>query len=192
MGYTTDFEGELTFNTELTTTQVEYLNDFKNSRRMKRDPKVLMDKYNGTYGRPQITKLTEEQEKHVQALKNDGFEVSLFYNGSAEDYYGKEGEFFVGNDEVTGVTDYNRPPSTQPSLWCQWDVAEDRLFWDGGEKFYSYVDWLKYIIENFFKPWGIVANGSITWSGEDSSDFGKIVVTDNIVTVKEGRIVYDD
>lgn len=80
-----------------------------------------------------------------------------------------------------------------PGYYCQWIPTEDGwgLEWDGGEKFYSYVEWLKYLIENFFVPWGIKLNGEIEWEGEESGDLGKIIVTNNVVEVKEGRVVYD-
>ena len=77
--------------------------------------------------------------------------------------YGVEGEFFVdgedededtpfsghGQKETEDIIDYNRPPSTQPGLWCQWVPTEDKLHieWDGGEKFYEYIGWIEYIIE---------------------------------------------
>ena len=108
----------------------------------------------------------------------------------------KEGEFFVRDDGFCGqnrdesILDYNVPPSTQPGLWCQWVINGNELEWDGGEKFYNYVEWLEYLIENFFKPWGVTINGEVEWSGESRSDIGKIVVTDNKVQALEGRIEY--
>lgn len=102
--------------------------------------------------------------------------------------YGVEGEFFVdgegmmGQDRDNTIIDYNRPPSTQPGLWCQWTPTEDGwgLEWDGGEKFYHYVEWLEYII-NWLKPRGYVLNGTVDWQGEDSEDRGTIVVSNNVV-----------
>jgi len=60
--------------------------------------------------------------------------------------YGIEGEFFVDEDAVctqehnVTIIDYNRPPITQPSLWCGWRPTKDRdaIEWDGQEKFYDY------------------------------------------------------
>ena len=101
--------------------------------------------------------------------------------------YGVEGEFFVdgagdfGQDEDKSITDYNRPPRTQPSLWLQWIPNEDgsELEWDGNEKFYSYIEWLQYLITNIFKPKGYKLNGTVEWRGEDWDDTGSIVVKDN-------------
>lgn len=82
--------------------------------------------------------------------------------------------------------------STTPGLWCQWTVDDDgmHLSWDGGEKFYEYTEWLRWLIDNFFQPWGYTLNGEIYWSGEDSGDLGLIDVTDNKVTTHVGTITY--
>lgn len=112
--------------------------------------------------------------------------------------FGIEGEFFVGGacfsgqDHDASVIDYNRPPSTQPSLWCQWVPSENGKFiqWDGGEKFYSYVEWLKYLIDKILAPRGYVLDGEVEWQGEDNGDVGKIIVSENVVTTKQGTIVY--
>jgi hypothetical protein len=77
------------------------------------------------------------------------------------------------------------PPSTQPGLWCQWVAGDggNSIEWDGGEKFYDYIDWIKYLINNFLKTWGYTINGTVKWRGEDFSDIGKIVIVDNQVQV---------
>ncbi len=107
------------------------------------------------------------------------------------DEYGAEGEFFVGECEKS-IIDINRPPSTQPGLWCDWVLTEDGKYlqWNGGEKFYNYVEWLEYLINNFFVKWGIELNGEVYWYGEDKDDLGKIEVENNKVTTKFGLIEY--
>lgn len=86
-----------------------------------------------------------------------------------------------------------RPYVDVPSFYCQWIPTADGwgLEWDGGEKFYNYVGWLEHLIKKFFIPWGIKLNGEIEWEGEESGDLGKIIVTNNVVEVKEGRVVYE-
>lgn len=117
--------------------------------------------------------------------------------------YGLEGEYFVNDDESTGVIDYNCPPGQksygnkfngkgQPGLYCQWVTGGHTLEWDGNEKFYSYIEWLHYLINHFFSKWGVLLNGEIEWEGEESSDLGKIVVVDNVISTKPGTIVYGD
>jgi hypothetical protein len=60
---------------------------------------------------------------------------------------------FMGQDRDDSVLDYNVPPKDQPGLWCQWPT-EDRtaIAWNGGEKFYCYVPWLRYLLEHFPAP----------------------------------------
>lgn len=116
------------------------------------------------------------------------------------DGHGVEGEFYVDGDkygmnyEDKTVIDHNRPPRTQPGLWCQWVPTEDgtKLVWDGGEKFYNYVEWLEYIINSILSKWGYTLNGEVEWQGEDRSDRGMIVVKDNKVKTRTGKFVYDD
>jgi hypothetical protein len=65
------------------------------------------------------------------------------------------------------------------------------LGWNNAEKFYEYVEWMRYLIEHFLAPWGYVLNGEVTWQGEDDHDMGKIILENNTVTTKKGRISYD-
>ena len=188
MGYSTDFEGGLTINKPLTKKQTEYINRLASTRRMKRDVNKLMELYGGKHGNP------------FAKNKKDPAEV-----------YGHEGEFFARDDGQMGqgddgsVIDHNCPPGQkgfaqgevekgQPGLWCQWTISEDgtELFWDGGEKFYNYTAWLKYLISRFFNPWGRTLNGELLWYGEDRDDFGKIKVRNNEVFVFGGEVSYED
>lgn len=188
MGYTTDFEGVLKFDKPLTQKQVKYINTLNSTRRMKRDVNKLMELYGGKHGNPSAKD------------KKNPTEV-----------YGHDGEYFAKDDGQMGqgddgsVIDHNCPPGQrgfsqgavekgQPGLWCQWEVNEDgtELSWDGGEKFYNYTEWLKYLIKNFFNPWKKKLNGELLWYGEDRSDIGKIKVSGNDVLVFEGDITFED
>lgn len=205
MGYTTDFSGELTLSKPLTVSQFKYLEKFSKTRRMKRDVNKLMELYKGKGGYPGRT-----------VKKNTPEEI---YGKDGEYFVGASG--FAGQDSDASVIDYNTPPGQigykeenlewndrytenqrrseagecQPGLWCQWVVEGDDeqvLVWDGGEKFYSYVEWLKYLINHFFEPWGVKLNGQIDWYGEDRSDMGRITVKDNVVKVSEAVVTYED
>lgn len=109
--------------------------------------------------------------------------------------YGVEGEFYVdggghmGQGKEDSIIDYNRPPRTQPGLWCKWEPNEDgtAIRWNGAEKFYDYVTWLNYLISNFLAPKGYVLNGEVKYQGEDAGDFGIIYVKDNDVQKLEGK-----
>lgn len=105
--------------------------------------------------------------------------------------YGVEGEYYVdgggfmGQDREDNILEYNHPPATQPSLWCQWtpDETGEYIEWDGGEKFYEYVTWLKYIVSNFLEPNGYNINGEVFFEGELSGDAGVICVENNCIKV---------
>ena len=160
MGYTTDFAGVFTLDEPLTEEQAAYLTKFCETRRVKRDTSKLLD--------------MEDQVREAVGLP-----------------LGKEGEFFTGGLGLFGqgndpsILDHNRPARTQPGLWCQWVPTEDcsGIMWDGSEKFYNYVEWLEYIVQNFLIPWGRKLNGEVSWSGEDVEDVGVIVVKDNNIKV---------
>jgi hypothetical protein len=163
MGYTTDFWGELKLTPALTKEQADYLTAFSDTRRMKRD----------------ISKLKDMIPWAVPSFGVDG----EFYVGAKDD--GQHGQ-----TDDDSVLDHNNPPRTQPSLWCQWVPGNDgrTIEWDGGEKFYEYEGWLEYIIRCFLEPWGVVANGTIEWQGEDSGDMGRLEVENNTLTVKHAVI----
>lgn len=114
--------------------------------------------------------------------------------------FGVDGEFYfnpesteLGQEREDSIVDFNRPPSTQPGLWCQWTPTEDKqgLVWDEGEKFYDYVEWMEYLIEKILKPRGYVVNGQVTWQGEDSDDKGMIDIRANVVHRREAIITYE-
>jgi hypothetical protein len=146
MGYTTEFSGRFLLSKPLDKELHSYLLQFAQTRRMKRD----------------TSQLYQDPDNHKD--------------------YGIEGEFYVGGlgdfgqDEDPSIIDYNKPPSTQPSLWCQWVPSEDGtgIEWDGGEKFYNYKEWIKYILKNFLIPKGYDISGKVHYQGEDPDDFGDL------------------
>jgi hypothetical protein len=163
---------------------------------MKRDVNKLMELYKGEFGHP-----TRPENP---------------YGTDGEFFVGGKG--WSGQDQDESIIDYNTSPGQvgygdisdfnerwsesqrriengecQPGLWCQWILTDkEELQWDGNEKFYHYVEWLVYLIDNFFEEWGIKLNGEVSWVGEDSSDRGKIVVENNKVRVFEGVLSYKE
>lgn len=112
--------------------------------------------------------------------------------------YGIEGEFYIdgkgffGQDSTDDVIDSNLPPKTQPGLWCQWELQDDNqtIAWNNGEKFYYYVEWIEYLIESILKPRGYIVSGKVKWFGEDRDDNGIIIINNNDVSTKKGKITY--
>ena len=114
--------------------------------------------------------------------------------------YGIEGEFYVNGEDFRGqgddftIVDYNKPPRTQPGLWCQWipNVDGTAIFWDGGEKFYEYIPWIKYLIEKILAPRGYTLNGVVDWVGENRNDQGRIKIVNNVVKTLVGQMSYKE
>ena len=168
MGYTTYFDGAFQFDKPVTDELKSYINKFSDTRRMMRD--------NGL----------------IQAVYPNWKE--LCFNGEL----GRNGEYFIGGTGCCGqdidlsVINHNMS-DPQPGLWCQWVINDNNeLMWDQGEKFYNYVEWLEYLIEHFFEPSGYVLNGTVFYEGEDSDDFGKIVVINNRVRLFYGYKEYEE
>jgi len=168
MGYTTDFYGEFELDKPLTDEQRAYLLFFNKTRRVVRNAAV-------TATRPDPVREA----------------VGLPIGEQGEYFVGETG--MMGQDEGDDVLNSNRPPGSQPGLWCGWvpDDAGRCIEWDGVEKFYNYVSWLEYLIAKFIVPWGYELNGEVEWVGEDRSDQGRISVKDNAVTVQRARVVYE-
>ena len=162
MGYTTEFTGQFNLDRTLTADHYRYLVKFSDTRRMARDP----DECEGM----------PDRLRHKVGLP-----------------IGDEGGYFVGGTGTCGqdnddsVIDQNEPPEGQPGLWCNWTPNDEgnSIVWNETEKFYYYTEWLQYIISHFLKPWGYLVNGKVDFQGEDSDDYGSIMVQDNIVMTTE-------
>lgn len=179
MGYTTSFINSFTLDKPLTAIQIEYLNMFADTRRMKRDPGKLHAMFVNGQGNKRCFELCI-----ALGLPIDG--EGEFYCGTG--YSGQDGDCFSSSTD-NSVVEYNNPPSTQPGLWNQWNPSDDgrEIIWDGSEKFYNYTEWLEYLIKFFLKPWGYKVNGIVEWQGEDRDDTGVIEVVDNVVTIHEDK-----
>jgi hypothetical protein len=175
MGYTTDFNGEFSLNKPLLKEHADYLNSFASTRRMKRDENIV----NGSAFRIALA---------------DPVRVAAGLPGGNEGAYFVGGTGHFGQDEDASVLSHNSPPNGQPGLWCQWVPYHDgtAILWDGGEKFYNYVEWIEYLIEHFLAPWGYELNGEVYWFGEDRDDNGVICIEKNVVKTKAGKIMYDE
>lgn len=195
MGYSTDFYGAFKLSRPATEEEKNYINTFSGTRRMKRDVNKLMELYNGEHGLPNINNIPNRTPAQIYGNDGEYFAMDDNQHGQTEDSsiidYNQSPGYLNGKNLNWSqtYTENNRriqAGKCQPSLWCQWVISDDGtlLEWDGGEKFYYYTEWLKYMINHFFTPWGIKLNGEIEWEGEDRNDKGKIVVKDNLVTIK--------
>lgn len=113
----------------------------------------------------------------------------------AEGPYFADGKFGHGENDCNSSTipDCNQPDEIHPGLWCNWVPNDDgtAIEWDGGDKFYSSEEWMRFLIEHFLKPNHIsdlpflqehTLNGEILAQGEEITDRWKLIVKDNIVS----------
>lgn len=164
MGYTTQFAGAFDISPRLLDSYALYLLEFSKTRHVKRDIAILRCLWH--------TNTCSLPDPGCEAV-----DLSL----------GTEGEYFIAAADPqaeASILDDNRPPATQPSLWCQWIPTPDGggIQWDGREKFYRYVEWLQYLIDHFLDRWSYQLNGTVTWQGETGADRGAIVVVNNRIT----------
>jgi hypothetical protein len=162
MGYNTLFVGEFELDRLLATEHHVFLTRFSHSRR------ILWD---------------EDQVQHIPDHVRQAAGLPV----------GVEGAFVLGYeydgiaDEPPFLIDYDKSPAGQPSLWCNWTPSEEgtKIIWNGREKFYSFVEWLDYLIEEFLRRWGYLLNGKLVWQGQDPLDLGTISIIDNFITIYE-------
>ena len=171
MGYSTDFIGNFDIEPALTKEQFDYLIALSQTRRMKRNASLLED--NLTFPDP----LREAVGLPVG-------ENGCFYVRSTKNW---------GQDhDCPSIIDYNDPPLAELSLWCGWTPETlDSIAWNGNEKFYEYIAWIKFIVKSIIKPWGLMLNGEVEWKGEDSEDMGKIIIKDNEIEIFDAVITYE-
>ena len=161
MGYTTRFKGYFYLDRPLDSKTVEFLRRLAGTRRMKRDVEKLPESGFEKYG---LTSWGTDGEFYVESLENSG------------------------QNRTSDIVDYNKPPRTQPGLWCQWvpSCSGEKIHWDGNEKFNDYEEWLKYIVEVILKPQAYILNGEVKYQGENIGDHGILRVNNNLVTKDPG------
>ena len=73
--------------------------------------------------------------------------------------------------------------SGYPGFYCQWVFNRETctIEWDGGEKFYEYIQWLQFVFEKCDEL-NLSANGKISWQGDNYQDQGEIIVEKNLIT----------
>jgi hypothetical protein len=165
VGYSTYFKGQVNVFPALSQEHINYLTNFADIRHVARNnEKIPLDERASFWDEAMQRRFLSQGKPEV------------------------EGEFYIdGEDDDSSVLDTNRPPKSQPGLWCGWVPSEDgkMIVHDGGEKFYYYVEWLQYICKTFLAPAGYLANGIVGWQGEEVGDVGRIdVVNNNVAACK--------
>lgn len=153
MGYNTQFRGSFEISPALKKEHLDYLNKFNQTRRVQRD--------------------------EIEAAKfDDPVRVAAGLPVGIEGEYCVFGRGTYGQDSDSSILDSNSNPTNQPGLWCKWAPNNDgtKLEWDGAENFYSYCEWLAYLNQHFFQPWGYRLSGKVKWQGEEMDDRGIIII----------------
>lgn len=91
-------------------------------------------------------------------------------------------EVVVRLNELDDIDGREQDDDKMPSGYNQWKLTPDcrHIEWDGGEKFYDYVEWLQYIIDTVLTPNDIALSGSVAYSGENASDNGILTIENGI------------
>lgn len=81
-----------------------------------------------------------------------------------------------------------------PGNYCQWVPTDDGLgiAWDQNEKFYDYVEWLQYVIDEILKPAGYELIGMVEYQGDDVDDHGYLTIEDDRVVKRTLPMVADE
>ena len=154
-----------------------------------RNTYYLSSKINQSLFFNKVDKSTANLVNHLQMTRR--MMRSRYINGKD---YGIDGQYFGDETRYDGSGKYqwktyyqgkpfrcNVPPRTQFIFFLRWtfDETNQTIVWDQGEKFYYYIEWLIYLINNIFHPRGYVLSGEIKWQGEYDNDFGVISIDDD-------------
>jgi hypothetical protein len=138
--------------------------------------------------------LNDEEQDYLRA-----FRLSRRYD-RRDGPYAVPGNPYLEEREKGDIDAYNRVAPGQPELWCRWEVCWDGccLAWDGREKFYQSVRWLRYLIDHFLRPEAQAArsglaqfeaftfdhrlDGLVIASRRDTRELSAICVQDNVVS----------
>lgn len=157
MSYTYDLIGKLSVSPPLSADQVAYIQEFSHSYRHKFAPKW--------------------QSWPNPLREAVGLPVGI------------EGEYIssamgTGVDFIENCMEVDtNTPNNQPSFQCCWTTTAkgNVVKWNKLGRTFAPVQWLEYMMEHFFKPWGVTLNGKVECHGEAKEDRTLIVVTNNTV-----------
>lgn len=182
MGYTTEFVGQVTIDPPLNEDEISFLSDLSETRRMIRRNGPLFIDHAGFAG-----------QNHLPDI--------IDYNSAS----GEDLMRYSWREPAADWREYHEPAG-QPGLWLQWVPTEDgtALEWNGFEKFYNSVEWMRYLIDKLLSTsagdylmkhsdedprlasftYDHVLNGTIHAQGEEHGDIWDLVVINNNVTRK--------
>lgn len=157
MSYTYDLLGKLSVSPPLNADQVAYIQEFSHSYRHKFAPKW--------------------QSWPNPLREAVGLPVGI------------EGEYIssamgTGSDFIENCMEVDMgTPNNQPSFQCCWttNATGTVVKWNKLGRTFAPAQWIEYMIEHFFKQWGVTLNGKVECHGEEKEDRTLIVVNKNQV-----------
>lgn len=162
MGYTTTFDGYVTVEPPLNEAEINYLNKFSNTRRMKRKLGAYYVDGSGWAGQGNDADIIDRNTPPVgQPGLWCQWQPTEF--GDAIEWDGGE-KFYNAEEWMAYIIDHFLKPG---------GLAEGGL---GFEDF----------------TFDHIVNGTIEAEGEEQGDVWKLVVTDNVVKVKRAQLVWSD
>lgn len=157
MSYTYDLFGTLSVSPPLSPAQVAYIQEFSHSYRHKFAPKW-------------------------QSWPNPLREAVGLPVGIDGEYISSA--MGTGSDFIDNCMEVDTDtPNNQPSFQCCWTANNKGIVvqWNKLGRTFAPAPWLEYMIEHFFKPWGVMLNGKVECHGEEKDDRTLIVVNNNTV-----------
>ena len=88
-------------------------------------------------------------------------------------------------DALDDLHDSRHCEDDYPGIWCHLRIGQDSqsLEWDGSEKTYDFIDWVKYANDKILLPRKYRMNGTMLFQGESILDRGRIDAKDGNVSV---------
>ena len=156
MGYTTIFEGKFELNKTLDGETYKLLKGLANTRRVKRNSKILEEFGFG----------------NAEEFGVDGEFVI-------------EGEWNRMDPSVINYNEPPCTQPGLWLQWIP-TTDRKGLIWNGGEKFYKADEWIGYLVESILKPRGYVLEGVVNAQGESEDDQWHIQIENNKIESKLG------
>lgn len=149
--------------------------------------------YIKTFAIDQDTRALLDGLYRTRRVKRNLVQLAASHNitvNAAQEKWGVDGEFYIdlasGNYPDSAnptISDYEKPPSKQPSLYCPWklNTTNSLSLTDDTPKD---VEWLEWLINNIFSPRGYTLDGTVLRFVEKRMHMRRILVTNNIVSVQ--------
>jgi len=95
------------------------------------------------------------------------------------------------NEEVLELSQFIIKTNKETDFgFCVWDIDTSNLYlYPTGTRAHQWDEWLKRLVDYFFKPKGVILNGYMYWEGDERSDIGEVSVDNNVVSITLFKIV---